>query len=433
VRSGLCRRNNGLVRNARCVTFNLRDETQHKYPAFDQAGRTRGCNVARHRILLLCVLVLAAGGGVAWYVFQGAEPVKAARSSSPANVPVTVAVAARHDLPIYLTGLGTVQASFTVGIRSQVDGKLEQVLFTEGQQVKKGDLLAKIDPRIYQAALDQAKARKMQDEAQLISARKDLQRSRTLVDKNFQTQQVVDQQQAKVDQLIASIDADVAAIEAAQTNLDYTSIVAPNDGRMGIRMIDPGNVVHANDSPTTPSIISTLTLTKPSAVVFTLSARALSDVRAAVARGPVEVTAIAQDNITELSKGTLLLIDNLVDQASATMKLKAMFANEDEKLWPGDFVNARVLVDVRRDALLVPAPAIQRGPDGIFVWVVKPGDTVESRPITVGPTTANQTIVASGLADGERVVVDGQYKLRRDSRVTVNGPTPTLAKQGRQS
>src|SRR5215469_10282560 len=207
----------------------------------------------------------------------------------------------------------------------------------------------------------------MQDEAQLTSAQKDLARSRTFVDKSFQTQQVVDQQQSKVNQLIASINADDAAIETAQAQLDYTLITAPSDGRMGVRNIDPGNVVRASDS----AAIATLTLTKPAAVLFTLSARFLSDVREAMARGPVEVTAYSQDNTRALSKGTLLLIDNFVDQASATMRLKAVFANEDEGLWPGDFVNARVLVDVKKDVLAVPSPAIQRGPDGIFTWVVK--------------------------------------------------------------
>jgi multidrug efflux system membrane fusion protein len=360
------------------------------------------------------------------YVLPGAEPAKAARP--PAPIPVTTAATAKRDLPIYLTGLGAVQASFTVGIRPQVDGKLEAVLFTEGQQVKKGDVLAKIDPRLYIAALDQAKAKRMQDEAQLISAQKDLSRSRTLVDKSFQTQQVLDQQQAKVDQLIASIDADVAAIETAQTQLDYTLIVAPSDGRMGVRNIDPGNIVHASDA----AAIATLTLTRPAAVLFTLSARSLNDVRDALARGPVEVTAFSQDNTRALSKGTLLLIDNFVDQASATMRLKAMFANEDDRLWPGDFVNARVLVDVKKDILAIPSPAIQRGPDGIFTWVVKPEGTVEPRPVKVGPTTGDQTVVTSGLSEGERVVVNGQYKLRPGSRVTAGEPAlPAIAKRDR--
>jgi membrane fusion protein, multidrug efflux system len=382
------------------------------------------------RILLYCAVVIGVGGTGAWYLRQGPEPVRAARSSAPPTVPVTVATAIKRDLPIYLTGLGNVQASFTVGIRSQVDGKLEKVLFTEGQHVKQGDVLAKIDPRLYQAALDQAKAKKAQDDATLISAQKDLERARTLVVKSFETQQVVDQQQAKVDGQIAARKADDAMIEAAQTNLDYTSITAPSDGRMGVRMIDPGNIVHAADS----SIIATLTLTKPAAVVFTLSARSLNDVREAQARGPVEVTAFSQDNVNPISKGTLLLIDNIVDQASATIRLKAMFANEDDKLWPGDFVNARVLIDVRRDALVIPAPAIQRGPNEIFTWVAKPEGTVEARPIKVGPTTGDQTIVTSGLSEGESVVINGQYKLQLGSRVTVNEPlAPAVAKRDRSS
>jgi membrane fusion protein, multidrug efflux system len=385
--------------------------------------------VARHRVLVISTVVLALAGAGAWYMLQ--RPAEPERVSKPlaAAVPVTVALAEKQDLPIYLTGLGAVQASFTVGIRPQVDGKLEQVLFKEGEHVHKGDVLAKIDPRLYQAALDQAKAKRAQDEAQLISAQKDLSRSRTLVDKSFQTQQVVDQQQAKVDQLIASIDADRAAIETAQTQLDYTSIVAPSDGRMGVRLIDPGNIVHASDS----SPIATLTLTKPAAVLFTLSARSLNDVRDALARGPVAVTALSQDNRRTLGEGTLLLIDNMVDQASATMRLKAMFANEDEQLWPGDFVNARVSLEVRRDALTVPSAAIQRGPEGIFTWVVGNGDVVQSRPITSGPTTGDRTVITSGLAEGERVVVNGQYKLRQNSKVTVTLPTPAVAKQARAS
>jgi multidrug efflux system membrane fusion protein len=381
------------------------------------------------RILLSCAVLAAGGTGTWYYLQQGTEPVKTARAASA--IPVTTALATKRDLPIYLTGLGAVQASFTVGIRPQVDGMLEEVLFTEGQQVKKGDVLAKIDPRLFVAALDQAKAKKLQDEALLVSAQKDLTRSKTLVDKNFQTQQVVDQQQAKVDQLIASISADEAAIESAQTNLDYTSIVAPSDGRMGVRNIDPGNVVHAAD----PAAIVSLTLTRPAAVVFTLSSRSLNDVRDAMARGPVEVTAFDQDNTRELTKGTLLLIDNFVDQASATMRLKAMFANQDDKLWPGDFVNARVLIDVKKDIVAVPSPAVQRGPDGVFTWVVTPEGVAQPRPIKVGPSTGDQTIVTSGLAEGERVVLNGQYKLRVGSHVTVSDgqPLPAVAKKDRST
>ncbi len=386
--------------------------------------------VGRKRILLISTLAIVIGGATAWYMFAGPAPVRAARSSARATVPVSVAAVVKRDLPIYLTGLGTVQAIFTVGIRSQVDGMLYQVLFTEGQNVHKGDVLAKIDPRLFQAALDLAKAKKAQDEANLVSAQKDLIRAHTLVAKSFETQQTVDQQQAKVDVLVASKEADDAAIETAQTNLDYTSITAPSDGRVGVRMIDPGNLVHASDSTS----ITTVTLTKPAAVLFTLSARSLTDVREALARGPVEVTALSQDNVHALSTGKLLLIDNIVDQASATMRLKAIFDNEDEKLWPGDFVNARVQLELRHDVLVIPSPAIQRGPDGIFAWVVNQGDTVETRKIAVGPATGDQTIVTSGLAEGERVVVDGQYKLRLDSHVTVNQPAaPAVAQRDRSS
>ena len=382
------------------------------------------------RVLFYCAVVIAIGGTGAWYLHQGPEPVRAARSSAPAAIPVTVATATKRDLPIYLTGLGSVQASFTVGIRPQVDGKLEVVLFTEGQQVKKGDVLARIDPRLYVAALDLAKAKRMQDEAQLDSAQKDLSRSRTLVDKSFQTQQVVDQQQSKVDQLIASINADDAAIETAQTQLDYTLITAPSDGRMGVRGIDPGNIVRASDS----AAIAMLTLTRPAAVLFTLSARFLNEVREAMARGPVEVTAFSQDNTRVLSRGTLLLIDNFVDQASATMRLKAVFANEDERLWPGDFVNARVSLEVRRGVVTIPSVAIQRGPDGIFTWVVAAGNIAQARAIKSGPTSGDLTVITSGLEEGEHVVVDGQYKLRQNSLVSENMPAaPTIAKRDRSS
>jgi membrane fusion protein, multidrug efflux system len=387
--------------------------------------------VARKRVFVISTLVLAVAAVGAWYAVDHAPAERAGgkQGGGGAPVPVTVALTTKQDLPIYLTGLGTVQASFTVGIRPQVDGKLEQVLFKEGEQVRKGAVLAKIDPRLYQAALDQAKARKAQDDAQLVSAQKDLVRSRTLVDKNFQTQQVVDQQQSKVEQLIASIDADKAAIETAQTQLDYTSVVAPSDGRMGVRLIDPGNIVHASDS----QAIATLTLTRPAAVMFTLSARFLGDVRDAMARGPVEIVAISQDNKRELAKGTLLLIDNMVDQSSATMRLKAMFPNEHDELWPGDFVNARLSLETRRDVLTVPSTAIQRGPDGIFAWVIDDKDVAHARPITSGPATGDRTIITSGLSEGDRVVVNGQYKLRPNSKVTVTMPSPVVAKQARAS
>src|SRR3984957_12960880 len=265
------------------------------------------------------------GGGAAiviaglayWYLSQGPDPAHAARSR--ATIPVSIATASRQDVPIYLTGLGTVQALYTVAIHAQVDGKLQEVLFKEGQPVKKGDVLAKIDPRLYQAALDQAKARKAQDEATLVAAQKDLARYQTLVLRAAETQQNVDLQQAKVDQTKAAIDADVAAIETAQTNLDYTDIVAPSDGRMGVRLVDPGNIVHASDQGS----IAILTQTEPITVTFTLPAQNLDDVRDAVARGTVEVAAYDRNNTRLLATGTLTTIDNLIDPTTATFRLKA--------------------------------------------------------------------------------------------------------------
>jgi multidrug efflux system membrane fusion protein len=341
-------------------------------------------------------------------------------------VPVSVATVGRQDVPIYLNGLGTVQASFTVGIHSQVDGKLQEVLFTEGQHVKKGDVLAKIDPRLFQAALDQAKAKKAQDQAQLTSAEKDLARSKTLVLSNITSQQIVDQQTAKVDQFKAAIAADDAMIATAQTQLEYTTITAPSDGRMGVRLVDPGNIVHANDQGS----LATLVLTQPTAVMFTLAARHLDSVRDAMARGPVEVVAYDQDNRRALATGKLLLVDNVIDQASATIRLKAMFPNEDEKLWPGEFVNAHLLLDTQKNAVVVPSATIQRGPQGLFVWAVSEKNIAEPRPIEVGPAYDGTTVVASGLSGGERIVTDGQYKLQVGAPVTVTSPPTPTARAG---
>jgi membrane fusion protein, multidrug efflux system len=388
-------------------------------------GSTRASRGRRIVLITTCVAVLAVGGAAYWHWGQGPRGAHAARAPARAGVPVSVAIVGRQDVPIYLTGLGTVQGSLTVGIHSQVDGKLQEVLFTEGQHVKKGDVLALIDPRLFQAALDNAKAKKAQDEAMFISAGKDLARSKTLVQSNITSQQIVDQQQGKVDQLKASIAADDAMIQTAQTNLEYTIITAPSDGRMGVRLVDPGNIVHANDQ----QALATLVLTQPSAVMFTLPARTLDDVRAAMARGPVEVTAFDQDNRRALATGTLLLVDNIMDQTTATIRLKAMFPNEDDKLWPGEFVNARVLLETRGDAVVVPSAAIQRGPDGLFIWMINANGLAEPRPIEVGPAYGKVTIVNSGLAGGERIVTDGQYKLQRDAPVTITS-TPTAGSGG---
>jgi multidrug efflux system membrane fusion protein len=370
------------------------------------------------------IAILALAGLAYWYSTRGSDATHMARSARAA-VPVSIATASRQDVPIYLTGLGTVQALYTVGIHAQVDGKLQDVFFKEGQRVKKGDVLAKIDPRLYQAALDLAKARKAQDDAALVAAVKDLARYQTLVLRNAETQQNVDQQQAKVDQTKAAIDADVAAIETAQTNFDYTDIVATNDGRMGMRMVDPGNIVHAGDQ----GPIAILTQTEPTAVVFTLPAQTLDAVRQAMARGDVEVAAYDRNNVQLLSTGKLATVDNLIDPATATYRLKAMFSNSDEKLWPGEFVNARLHVETRMDVVVVPRFAVQRGPNGLFTWVVKSDNTVEPRPIQTSTTSGDRTIITSGVNDGDRVVTDGQYKLQTSAPVTIT-PPPKTATQG---
>lgn len=318
-------------------------------------------------------------------------------------------------MPIQLIGLGTVQATFTVGIHSQVDGKLLDVLFKEGQHVKKGDILAKIDPRLFQAALDAAKAKKAQDEAQLASFQKDLTRFQTLGTKGYETQQNLDQQQGKVDTAKAAVAADDAAIETAQTNLDYTDIRAPSDGRLGVRLVDPGNLVRATDAGS----IAILVQAQPAAVLFTLPAHTLDDVREAQKRGDVEVIAYDRDNRKALSTGKLATIDNVIDPATASYKLKATFANGDEKLWPGEFVNARLLVDTVRNALTVPDAAVQRGPNGLFAWTLSADNKAVPKPIQVGPSVGGMTIVTSGLDDGQRVVTGGQYKLRTNAPVSI--------------
>ena len=355
----------------------------------------------------------------ATFVLESTPPDDTAQMSTKpqaAPMPVTAAQVSTSDVPIYLDGLGTVQASNTVAIRSQVDGKLASVNFIEGQQVKKGDTLAIVDQRPFIAALDQAKAKRAEDEAQLVSDQKDLERFEDLVHKGAGTQQAVDQQQAKVDNLKATIEADQAGIESAETQLSFATITAPIDGRVGFRQVDAGNIVHAGDA--TPSTV--LTAIKPAWAIFTLPQRDLTPVRDAMQRGEVPAIAFDQDNTRELAKGMLLLIDNQIDQLTSTIRLKASFPNEHETLWPGEFVRVRVLVNTLKDAVTIPSVAVQRSSQGVFAWVVKADDTVENRPIQAGSSLGDVTVVASGLKAGERVVVSGQYRLRPGTKVGVS-------------
>lgn len=386
------------------------------------AGQPSRRSVRRRRIAAAAVaVVILAGGGLILKHHAWTPP--APKSAGPSAIPVTVAAATVRDVPIYRDGLGTIQASNTTAIHTQVDGKLQSVDFTEGQNVRKGDVLARIDPRYYQATFDQAKAKKAQDQAQLVGAEKDLARYKALVLKDFGTQQSVDQQQATVDRLKAMIEADQAAIESTQTQLDYTTIAAPTDGRMGIRLVDPGNIVHVTD--TTP--ISVLTQLRPISAIFTLPQQTLAEVRQAMGRGPVQVLAYDQNNAKLLGSGTLLLIDNEIDQTTSTIKLKAIFPNDDETLWPGESVHAHVLLDTRWDALTVPNAAVQRGPDGLFAWLLRPDRTVEPRPLDVAQHQQGLAILNGGLAAGDEVVVSGQYRLQAGAHVVATTAPASVA------
>jgi len=381
---------------------------------------------SRRKNLRRCLSIAAIGvlvvlGVVLWRADGRAKPPP---SNAQVAVPVTVASAQRHDVPILLSALGTVQASNTVAIHSQVDGKLLSVNFEQGQEVRRGDTLAIIDPRPFQAALDQAKGKKAQDEAQLISAQKDLARFLNLNSKGFETQQNVDQQQAKVDQLKAAIVSDQAAIESAETQLSYATITAPLDGLVGFRQVDAGNIIHAAD----PNPLTVLTQLRPAVAIFTLPQKDLGRVREAMLRGRVTVLAFDQDNQHQLAQGELLLIDNQIDQTTSTIRLKAQFPNTDDRLWPGEFVNVRIQVDTRLQAVTVPPAAVQRGPQGSYTWVVGANQTVEQRPIESSLVNdGNVTIVTKGVAVGDQVVVNGQYRLQAGTRVEARTEQATTA------
>ena len=357
---------------------------------------------------LIVLAALASGGAYYWFT----RPVAQTARAVPA-VPVTIAAAASRDVPIYLDALGTTSAANTVTIRSQITGTLQTVNFTEGQEVKQGDTLAVIDPRPLQATLTQAQAKKAQDQALLISAQKDLARFAELAKKDFATQQSLDQQQAKVDQLKATIDADQGAIDNAQTQLSYATIVAPFNGRVGFRQVDAGNIVH----PTDANPLTVLTQIKPSIVIFTLPQKNLGAVREAMLRGAVAVLAYDQDGAKQLATGELLLIDNQIDQLTSTIRLKARFPNEDSRLWPGEFVRIRAQIDAREHVVTIPPPALQRGPNGLYAWVIKSDNTAEQRNLDATTVDGDTVIVSRGLNPGENVVVSGQYRLQAGTRV----------------
>jgi multidrug efflux system membrane fusion protein len=337
-----------------------------------------------------------------------------ARASTQTVVPVGAAAAERRDVPVYLKGLGSVTASNTVSVKSRVDGQLAQVNFKEGQNVSKGELLAVIDPRPFEVALSQAQANLFRDQAQLKDAQLNYERFKSLLQESGAvSQQQVDTQKAAADQLEGAVRADQAQIDSAKLNLVYTRITSPIDGRVGLRLVDVGNMVHAAD--TNPLLV--ITQLRPIAVLFTLPEDNLPTVAAHMRQGPLSVEAYSRDDQTKLASGTLLTIDNQIDQTTGTGRLKAMFDNQDNGLWPNQFVNVRLLLETHKGTTVVPSVAIQTGPQGSFVFVIKPDKTVEVRPVTVSFTQNNVASVTTGIAPGDVVVVDGQDKLQAGSKV----------------
>ena len=338
----------------------------------------------------------------------------AARPSAPPPVPVAITAAQRTDLPVYLTGLGSVTPSNSVSIKSRVDGQLIQVGFKEGQQVSKGQLLVVIDSRPFEVQLEQARATLFKDQAQLRDAKLNLQRFQDLLkESGAVSQQQVDTQAALVDQFAGAIQNDNAQISSAQLNITYCHITAPISGRIGIRLVDVGNIVHASD----PNPMLIITQLQPIAVLFSLPEDQLPTVAQHMKAGTLSVQAYSRDDQTQLATGQLLTIDNEIDQTTGTGRLKAMFENSNSELWPNQFVNIRLLLEMRKNVIVVPSAAIQHGPQGAFAYVVKSDKTAEARPVTVALSQGNLSAIGQGLAEGENVVTDGQDKIQNGSKV----------------
>jgi membrane fusion protein, multidrug efflux system len=370
------------------------------------------------RVIWLALIVVACVAG--FFVWRNMRSTQAApvgqngggpggRPGGAGAVPVVVAAAQRQDLPVYLEGLGSVTAFNTDTIKSRVDGQLVEVNFAEGQDVKKGDELVVIDPRPYQAALDQAQANLARDQFQLKDAKLNQDRYDQLVKQGVIPQQQADTQRALVGQLQGAVDADQAQIDTAKLNLTYSHITSPIDGRIGLRLVDIGNIVHATD----PGGLIVITQMEPIAVIFTLPEDGLPAVVGGMRAGAaLPVLAFSRDNGTQIATGKLLTIDNQIDPTTGTYKLKAIFENKDRALWPNQFVNARLLLNVERNATIVPAAAIQRGSAGTFVYRVKPDKTVEAQPVMISINQGNVTSIKAGIKPGDEVVTEGQDRLR---------------------
>jgi multidrug efflux system membrane fusion protein len=345
------------------------------------------------------------------------SPTKRLSAEHRAATPVRVGVGSvrAEDVPILLSGIGTVQAYNTVNVKTRVDGEIARVIFQEGQDVKAGEPIVIIDPRPYEAQLQQQEAMRLKDQALLDSATQDLQRYQTLAKTSAVSQQLADNQRWLVDQYRAQVQNDVAQIYYARTQLDYATIRSPISGRMGIRLVDQGNIVKAADNAT----IVVITQLQPISVVFTLAAASVAQARLTLGQAHVPVMAFAADDVALLDRGTVDLVDNQVDQTTGTIKLKASFPNAELRLWPGDFVNGRLVVDTRRQGLTVPTAAVRHGPRGDYVWVVRGDNTVQARAVSAGQRTSGRTLIERGLRRDEQVVTEGHFLLEDGSHIEI--------------
>ena len=372
-------------------------------------------------------MLIAGMGSALWYVHArgSVEAAKAAQADAPA-VPVTAVKAKVQDVPVELRGLGTVQAFNTVEIKSQVNGMLIAIPVQEGQEVHQGDIVAHIDPRPYQATLDQVTAQRAEDAAQLQSAQLDLQRYQHLAKSSFAPVQQVDDQQATVNKLVATVQADSAAVENARINLDYCTIRAPIDGRVSFHQTDVGNLIEVASQT---GIVS-ITQDKPISVLFTLPEAELLRIQQAMGKGALLVSVYSGDDKTKLADGQLLTPNNAIDTATGTIQLKATFANSDDALWPGEFVNARLRIDTLHDAVTIPIAAVQHGPNGLFVYSIKSDSTVQEQDVQIAYQTDEAAVIAQGVKSDDTVVVTGQSRLAAGTRVTVNSDKPTPGQKG---
>ena len=362
----------------------------------------------------VCAYLSACSGG------SDAKQQKAQAAGPPRAVSVAVAPVQKQDVPVYLSGLGSVTAFNTANIKSRVDGQIMKVNFREGQDVREGELLIQIDSRPYEVQVEQLQAQLFRDQAQLRDAKLNLERYTALIPSGSIAQQQVDTQKALVDQLDGTVRNDQAQIDAAKLNITYCHITAPFNGRVGLRQVDPGNIVHASD--TNPMLI--LTQLQPIAVIFTLPEDVLQRVAARMQHGTLEVDAFSRDDQTKIASGKLLTIDNQIDPTTGTAKLKAVFDNKDNKLWPNQFVNADLLVETKKNSTVVPTAAILRGPQGTYVYAMNPDKTVQDKPVTIALTQGDTTVVTSGVNPGDTVVTDGQDKLQRGSHIEPRNTAP---------